>query len=156
MSNKIYISYGHKFYDPNKFDEIKNRKFNDWLNKPEGGLWAADIKSDDWLQFCKDNYYDRHRYNKSNSFKFKLSDTAKILVLHTIKDCNKIIKKYKLKTKVGKREEITAFDKYILDYERIAKDFDVIDYQDAECQSKFPYWDIDCILVLNQEVIRPL
>ena len=157
MKDTIYISYGHKFYDPKKFDRITNRKFNYWINKPAGGLWAADVKSDDWQVFCIDNNYMRHRYNKANSFKFKLTNNAKVLKIHTVDDCHSVIKKYKLsEKKMDHRQKWSIFNKYVLDYEAIAKDYDVIDYKDAECQPSFPYWDLDCILVLNQEVIRPL
>ncbi len=152
-----YISYGHKYYDPKKFDKIKNRKDNFWINKPEGGLWAADILTDDWQGFCIDNGYRRHRYNRSNSFTFTLSDNARVLKLRTDKDCADVLRKYALVDKrMNRKKEESIFNKYVLDYERIAQDYDVIDYKDEICQSCFPYWDIDCILVLHQEVIRPL
>ena len=157
MGNITYISYGHKYYDPKKFDKIKNRDTNYWLNKPVGGLWAANAVTDDWQVFCIDNCYARHRYNKANSFKFRLSKNARVLNIHTYNDCVAVIKRYKLIDKrMNSKKELSIFNKYVLDYERLAQDYDVIDYKDKDCQTCFPYWDLDCILVLNQEVIRPL
>lgn len=38
---KRYIHYGHKHFDKNLFMNIHNSMFT----KPNGGLWASDIKS---------------------------------------------------------------------------------------------------------------
>ena len=153
---KTYITYGSRKYDPAKFDPIKNRKDLVWLNKPFGGLWAADVDTDTWINFCKENSFSRRKYNKRNSFKFQIVPTARILKIDSEKTASNIIKKYSRKLKKSNREDINIFNKYSLDFEKIMKDYDVIDYVDSECQSKFPFWDVDCILVLNKNVVRPL
>lgn len=142
--SKIYIHYGHKYFEFNKFVKIKNVKWN----KPEGGLWASDIKAKyGWKNWCKDA--DFKECNAKNSFCFTLKDKSKVLIISSHDDLNKLPLEH------GVSEHINNMF-LCIDFEKLANEYDAIEVLISE-DSRLYYdlygWDCDSLLVLNKECI---
>ena len=148
MQEKIYIHYGHKQYDPKMFDEIKNRQFI----KPFGGLWASDINAEyGWKNWCKDN--DFRKCNENNSFKFKLKEGTKVLVLKTKKDLKGLPQDEDLPIWLEKNL-LNDWGNVYLDFEKLKEKYDAIEVYIDELYWKLYGWDCDSLLVLNKECIE--
>lgn len=165
--NATYVTYncGDKF-DPEKFVEIKNSVvptsrglgLDSSKPLPKTGLWATYEDEDGYLKLCK----EMGRPIKS-SFKFKLSDNARILHLFNKHDVETAMDYYNAGV-------LTLIQSYAcLNFEAIAKDYDVIHchMNDEICHPEFNYmldglyfalygWDFDSILVMNKDVVVPL
>ena len=141
--SKIYRTYGlGNQLDTSKIMPIQN--IADFA-KPHGGLWACAVESDDttaWARFVESE--DMDFKSLDSSFDFEIQDNARILRLHTKYDYEGMMEYYG-------REEI--WGEYP-DFEKILKDFDVIDFKVKELRDELYGWDIDCILVLNPSVIQ--
>ncbi|MBQ9657636.1 MAG: hypothetical protein IJV31_02575 [Clostridia bacterium] len=141
--NKIYIHYGARHFDKNLFQEIKNIPFV----KPEGGLWASDVKAKyGWKQWTEDNCFMTDKYREDNCFKFKLKENAKILMLKSKKDLEKL-PKYNVPTFNSK-----LFN--WLDFEELKKQYDAIEILIDQLYWELYGWDCDSILILNKEIIE--
>lgn len=82
---EVYIHYGSKKFNKDKFDPIKNRLFV----KPYGGLWASSINSKyGWKDWNEDSGFRECKRN--NSFKFTLKDNAKILRINCLEDMQEL------------------------------------------------------------------
>lgn len=139
MSKTTYRTYGFKF-DITKFKDIKN---NGGWNKPIGGLWSCKLINNrtPWLDFIKENpelMRDTNTY-----FDFNIKDNARILKLHTTKDYDNMMAKYSYE----------AFFKKNIDFEAIAKDFDMIDFKVRNLYFELMGWDLDSVLILNKNII---
>ena len=137
-----YIHYGSDKFDIAKFKDVENRVC---FNKPKGGLWACNVDSDyDWKDFVTENDIG---VDVSKSFCFELKPDARILSLHSKDDFYKMSDEYALKYDIL-LNMISCFD-----FERIAKDYDAIDYRVKELYDELYGWDFDSLLVLNPKVI---
>lgn len=73
--SKTYIHYGDTKFDRYKFKKIQNISS---FSKPKGGMWASDVNA----KFGWKDWNAREHFVKcldSNSFRFKLKDSAKVL-----------------------------------------------------------------------------
>ena len=136
----IFVHYGDTAFDIEKFEYVQNC---DCLPKPiNGGLWASPEDSKDgWQKINSIRPRDR------NFFKFKLTETAKILILNSKDTIDKLPK---IPCKIEKFP-------IILDFEKLSIEYDVISYKfNGEMDTLLPCWDCDCILVMNPNVVCPL
>lgn len=150
--SRVYIHYGSKKFDTERFTPIQNCYPR---NKPIGGLWASDVKAEyGWKQWCEDNGFYCERNTDDNCFRFTLAENAKILTLI----CSSDVKAMPLLGKTG------AFD-YKPNFEEILSlGYDAVDYRlSDDCGSAFDNlywylygWDCDSILVLNPNIIIPI
>lgn len=148
QEEKIYIHYGHKKYEPSMFSEIKNRQFI----KPFGGLWASDINAEyGWKNWCKDN--DFRECNEDNSFKFKLKEGSKVLVLKTKEDLKGLPQDEDSPIWLEKNL-LNDWGSVYLDFEKLKEQYDAIEVYIDELYWKFYGWDCDSLLVLNKECIE--
>lgn len=151
MSKEIYIHYGAKHFDKTKGFPIKNR-ISIW-NKPQGGLWASNIKSEfGWKDWCKQEDFADCR--EENSFKFILSDDANVYHIYCAED-------------VGKLPEREVNGKTCLlspDFEKIVENgYDAIEFHLSEEKEpedfldglyyKLYGWDCDSIVILNPDIV---
>ena len=153
--NEIYIHYGSKQYDPQKFMPIKNQILQ---IKPEGGLWASPIGCDfGWKEWCERNEF--RDCTDENSFRFKLSDNANLLIINSVDDLNGL--------PVVENPLIKISMWICLDFEKLVEDgVDAIQVNMSSDSSrgkpgdglyfKLYGWDCDSILVLNKNIIEPL
>lgn len=139
----VYLSRGIGEFSYEKFKPVKNARYSS--TKPIGGLWACDVKTDDWLKRCRDIgvYFVE---NLNHKFTFTLSGNARILKLHTKKDLEKV-KKYRI------QNDLIPISWWVLNFEKLSEDYDVIDYKVKDLYVELYEWDLDCILVLNPNVI---
>lgn len=140
-----YIHYGSAKFDLEKFKSIKNREY---FNKPIGGLWACSVDSEyDWKDFVTENNMG---LNVSESFCFEIKPDARILRLHSKADFYRMADKYSINCGIL-LSMLACFD-----FERIANDYDAIDYKVKELYDELYVWDFDSLLVLNPDVIKEI
>lgn len=150
---KEYIHYGHKEFDKNKFTKVTND--HSWV-KPTGGLWASPIDSNrSWKDFCYDN--DFRECNEENSFKFTLTEDAKVLHLRSTKDLEGIPEQ---------KDSLKLMSTYCIDFEKLMEmGYDAVELHLSEDCSpggwmdslywKLYGWDCDSIVILNPDIVVP-
>lgn len=134
-----FIHYGSSKFDPELFGEIHNL---DHRNKPEGGLWACSLESNDWYNWCHSERMFEDCLEESFTFEFKHG--TRFLMLD-----NKI--------GISKLPQTHEPDwlGYYPDFEKLKEDYDVIIYKNNhETYNALYGWDLDSLLVLNKEVIK--
>lgn len=145
MKDEIYIHYGHKSFDNELFDEIKNERA--WV-KPVGGLWASNINAKfGWKDWCKEQRF--RECSIDNSFKFKLKEDTRILKIGN----SDILKKLPIVNAPFRTSWIN------LDFEKIKENYDAIEVlisADHQLYWDLYGWDCDSLLVLNKEVIEQI
>lgn len=138
-----YIHYGSAKFDKSKFKSIENIQF---FNKPSGGLWGCEVGTKfGWKEFCELENIDW--VNLSDSFEFELTPEARVLRLHNLDDYVEFRSKYAIND-IGIKLTLGY------DFERIAKEYDVIDFKVGELYMTLYGWDVDSIVVLNPDVIK--
>ena len=138
-----YIHYGSAKFDKSKFKSIENIQF---FNKPNGGLWGCEVGTKfGWKEFCELENIDW--VNLSDSFEFELTPEARVLRLHNLDDYVEFRSKYAIND-IGIKLALGY------DFERIAKEYDVIDFKVGELYMALYGWDVDSIVVLNPDVIK--
>jgi hypothetical protein len=138
-----YIHYGSAKFDKSKFKVIENIQF---FNKPNGGLWGCEVGTKfGWKEFCELENIDW--VNLSDSFEFELTPEARVLRLHNLDDYVEFRSKYAIND-IGIKLALGY------DFERIAKEYDVIDFKVGELYMALHGWDVDSIIVLNPDVIK--
>lgn len=138
-----YIHYGSAKFDKSKFKVIENIQF---FNKPNGGLWGCEVGTKfGWKEFCELENIDW--VNLSDSFEFELTPEARVLRLHNLDDYVEFRSKYAIND-IGIKLALGY------DFERIAKEYDVIDFKVGELYMTLYGWDVDSIVVLNPDVIK--
>lgn len=145
MKERIYIHYGNKEFNKNKFNPIKNEEY--WI-KPKGGLWASPIDAlFGWKDWCKAE--DFRKCEKENSFSFSLP-SANIYMIDSVDALHSlpIIKNY---DNVPIRLTVIDFEKCIeLGYDAIELSIS----SDRKLYWELYGWDCDSILVMNPEKIK--
>lgn len=140
---KKCIHYGSAKFDKSKFKGIENIQF---FNKPSGGLWGCEVGTKfGWKEFCELENIDW--VNLSDSFEFELTPEARVLRLHNLDDYLEFRSKYAIND-IGIKLALGY------DFERIAKEYDVIDFKVGELYIALYGWDVDSIVVLNPDVIK--
>ena len=142
---KTYIHYGSTAFIEESWEPIRNEN---WI-KPHGGLWASAIDAPygwkDW-----NGTYNYQLCDETNSFKFKLKPSARILIIDSIDVLKRLHKlQYTVTTLIR--------DVYFLNFERLLEDgYDAIDFQlskDPKLYWAMYGWDCDSILVMNKDVL---
>lgn len=156
--NEWFVSYGLGEYSPEKFNTIKNRKYN---IKPEGGLWSSPQSSEyGWKDFC-----DFRENGFNNGFKFQLKPDSKVYIIDSFLDLIQV--PYKLKDPFYNN---IKFGQNFIDYEEMAKEYDAIwltvngqwDTRLPEMDGNYDIdgssinlygWDCESLLILRKECI---
>ncbi len=140
--DNIYIHYGHKKFEKDKFIEIQNQLFN----KPIGGLWASSLNSKyGWKEWNESEKLVE--CNEFNSFKFQLKKDARILEI----DSHEVVLKLPVQ---GKYDMSCCM--LLIDFEKIKNSYDAIEFlvtKDRQLYWDLYGWDCDSILILNKECI---
>lgn len=142
----IYIHYGHKHLDINKFQPVYNREV---VCKPGGGLWASSIIGyNNWIDWVIINhFYIEEKYNDKNWFKFKLKPDTKILYINNYNQLQNLphIERNIMNTFIY---DLVEF----IDYKKLSNIYDAIYIQfsnDYILYEKLDAWDCDTLLVFN-------
>lgn len=156
---KEYIHYGHKEFNINKFNQVKNQDEILWSKPRCGGLWASAIDAQrGWKQWCE--YNEFRDCNENNSFRFTLAENANVVHIYSIKDLQKLPQKLK---PLNYRSLI---NRYFIDFENaLNSGIDAIelhlseeneDDYDSYMESLYYVlygWDCDSILIMNPDII---
>lgn len=137
-----YTSYLNEPFSEDRFEPVHNLD-QPITNKPKGGLWSTPTQVDGWRKFCKEN---RNDSAGSNPFTFELKEDTRVFNLHSVKDFYIFKEKYSTYSDTS----MTVFD-----WEKVAEDWDVIDFEVKDLYFEMYSWDLDRILVLNRETIQP-
>lgn len=142
MEKEKFIHFGGKYFDPLKFVPVQNLPHR---NKPKGGLWASSTRTDyGWYEWSRDND-DFGHCRFTNAFTFELAPETRVLNLKTTEDVKKA-------AQIG---HPTVFGGLLcLDFEAIAKRYDVIDFSVAQLYMIMWGWDCDSVLILNPDVVE--
>lgn len=162
--NKLYVHYGARFFRKERMPEVKNGWH--YINsKPSGGLWASPVDAKyGWIEYCKGNDLwpnekDRRfkfwHYEPDNRFFFKLQENAVVYHIFCMEDL------FNLPERSGyvRDEDHT----YRIDFEKAVKEgIDAIELHlsdekpcdyDKQLRFQLPYWDCDCILIMNPKIV---
>lgn len=143
-----YIHFGHKKYDPDKFEAVVD---TGWI-KPYGGLWVSKYKASKfpWWVLCSQNNYVRCELE--NSFKIKLKPEARIFVINSCEDIENLPQhKNNLYKKFFIEEQV------LVDWRTLMKDYDAVEFNlsnDWAMYRKLYGWDCDCVFIMNKDVIE--
>lgn len=141
-----YIHYGHKKFQINRFDPIRNEEFR---NKPFGGLWASRTDARyGWKDWNEDEQF--RKCEEENSFRFTLSTSANVLEIHSHKDLDKISQ---VKKSLFNGSCLPDFE------ELLFGGVDAIELflsDDRELYWSLYGWDCDSILIMNPNVVEEI
>ena len=145
-----YIHYGSTAFDPSKFKPIENYG---WI-KPKGGFWASPVDAGEngWKEWCEREQFRECR--DENSFRFTLSDFARVLHLRHVTDVRNLLKE-------GIQGSALDCQRGLFgpDFEGIMRQgYDAIELHITECRALYSAmygWDVDSILIMNPDIIVP-
>lgn len=153
---KVYIHYGHSKFDPDAFEDVKNRS----RVKPDGGFWASSIDAKfGWKYWCK---VERFEISKLElSFKFKLMDNSRILTIDSLDILRELPSLESPRVRGLMDDSIAGIleNRVYLDFEKLTDEYDAIEVlisNDRRLYYALYGWDCDSILVLNKDVVIPL
>ena len=173
-----YIHYGSDFFYPSRALPARN---SDSIPKPADGtgFWGSreDGTYEDgtliygWKEWCRDSKTNPELLKRS--FRFRLSDGARLLVLQEPSDLLPLPKTapWELKDTSASLNlsdgEFPSLDQIFeqyrrnpcyLDYEKMMEEgVDAIELRNSHLFGRFlTGWDCDCVVVLNPDVIVPM
>lgn len=144
-----FVVYGLSCYNPTKFKEVTNEQ--DYLNKPEGGLWSSPANSEwGWKDWCDSEMW-RKGFGLSCGFKFKLKKSARIFAIDSLSDYRACVEKY------GKG--IRWSDRKVIDWEKISKEYDGLfltlkGFDETRIGlDGFHTWDCESMVIFNLDCV---
>jgi hypothetical protein len=146
-SNREFIVYG-KTIDSKKFIKPHNGR-NQFLNKPDGGLWSSPTNSRwCWKDWCSSENYP---IRLDVWTRFRLAPEARVLEIDCLDHLRFAFKEY------GKR--LPPYGDVVLDWNLLRAHYDAIflsEQGNSECHlplelnsPDFNGWDCECLLVLD-------
>ncbi len=144
MTKPVYIHYGARTFDLKIGFPVKSSNGHCRV-KPFGGLWASRVGDPyGWKSWCKEN--DFRICRERNSFKFTLSDNAKIKYISCINDI--------ISEPWFKAESIDILNS--IDYKQLLSEgYDGIEVTNIEPLYFAMYgWDCNSIVVLNPNIVE--
>lgn len=150
----ILIHFGASKYRKSDFQEIQNSKTITMLNKPQGGFWSCEYTPEldfrsEWELYVKDCEWDEDMLNEY--FLFKISNESKVYVIDSEEDLNILEEKY------GYNFKNSHIDCTVIDYEKMAKDYDAIYMTDDglyENMDKVASWCIESLCIFNPDIVK--
>ena len=145
-------TYKYITHFKSKFDEgkiITNLEPIETLNKPKEALWACRTDKDYWIRWYIDTFNKCPYIDKKI---FELKDGSRIFTIDNMED---VLYLAKCKYFIEDEENLYPY----LDFPNLP--FDAIEYNNAcighlfrnKYEIAFDAWDIECLLVLNPNII---
>lgn len=162
MIEEKFITYGLGNFDPEKFEPIKNTKYN---IKPKGGLWSSPKNSKfGWKDWCEAERYYKNS-GLRNYFEFNLDKSSRVYIIDNFFDLTLI--PYKI---IDPLYSSLSFGQNFIDYEEMTKDYDAIWLTaKGQWETRLPEsdglfdidghsislygWDCESLLILNKDII---
>jgi hypothetical protein len=124
------------------------------LNKPEKALWACRTDKDYWVDWYKENVDETEKYFYMNTFSLK--EGSKIFTIDRLDDVYELTEKDYFKPVI---DDIGWCKDVCLDFPNLP--YDAIEYNNAcighifkdRFEMAFNSWDVECLLVLNPDII---
>ena len=150
--NREFVVYG-KTIDSKKFVKPHNGH-NQFLNKPDGGLWASPVDSEwGWCDWCSSEDFP---ITLDVWTRFRLDPEARVLEIHCLDHLKEVFRRY------GRRHPI--FGETVLDWGLLRAHYDGVflsEQGNRECHLPMDPgapdlngWDCECLLVLDLNKIR--
>lgn len=151
-----FLNIGISNLDKDKWVAPTNAKYG---NKPIGGLWGSPLAirgkfASPWHEWC---YYEMPHWILEDCVTFELKEDTRIYEIDCLEDLEILVSNYKIPT-TPETEIITRLES-LLDFEKIARDYDAIYLTDrGEASTRFSVpslygWDCESILILNFDCI---
>ena len=143
------IHYGSNSFEKDWFASIRNINF---LNKPEGGLWASPVNSKyGWIDWCKRENFELQRLKES----FKFNCNGSFIVINKPEDLKELPLCFR-ECSIERKKLRPYFD-----FEKMAKEVDGVYLTEAgeyKTRLSFPLnfygWDCESVLIFNFNVIK--
>ena len=141
--NSVFYHYGASHLDKDKIFLLDRKD-----SKPRGGLWGSDKHQ--WEDWCKSEEFNVSHLK--THFKFKLEDSARVLVISSDEDWKKLRQRFPEATQ-------ELFDGYfVYDWKIIAKYFDALivnmNRNILSRDNGFDLFDVDSVCVFNKDVVK--
>lgn len=144
--SRTLIHYGATEFDLSKVKPLEN---GNWIKPKQGGIWFSPADTEfGWKDWCESEQF--RECDPENSFKVKLKNSTRLLVINTLQD----LKNAPLHQKNGQ---------FILDFEQIALNHDAIWLtQEGQWATRHSRpvslygWDCESVLVLNPHTFEIL
>ena len=154
-----YIHYGSSTFEPLRWNPIRNAPIELSFEKPTGGLWASPVGAKlGWETWCRSQEFCLNEL--SECFEFELSSDARVLKItseEVVQSLPRILNDPTVNELMQRYSRLSVrAPKYPIDYELLAKDYDVIEFLASGFSlpnKVLSGWDCDCILVMNKDVI---
>lgn len=150
MYTNQYIHYGHKTFNKDKFQQIRNVPMDSWV-KPSGGLWASATDARyGWKDWCEEEEF--RECTEENSFIFHFKQGAKVFLIDGLTSLNKLPRR-----DTGR---LGPNSLYLIDFEQCLRNgIDAIElmlYGPAQNELYWALygWDCDSVLVMNPDCIE--
>ena len=161
-TKKTYIHYGNTKLDRSRFGSKISRRFTLGSKPDFGCLWASPMDDDSftWKDWCDCEGF--MKCDENNSFKFSLTDNAKVLNIYTENYIIHYIQRNPLFGNtftamfIDENEHIRTGICDSIDFQKILNDgYDGIELFNARSlhYTVFNSWDCDSIVVFNPDVI---
>ncbi|MEG1596745.1 MAG: hypothetical protein RR359_00550 [Bacilli bacterium] len=162
LLNKEFISVGTQELYLERWMNV-NRRFDNFSLKPRGGLWATEFYYFenyvcDWLDFICDHESYSFGMNLEDAVIFKLKKEARVCLLETKEDLQKISKCYPsfhYQLTFFNQKELARY--YLIDYEKLSLQYDAvyISYRYAKDNAKEEIsFGCDSLIIMNPSVIN--
>lgn len=153
MNETKYVTYLRNDFDANYFFSLPSLKVNRINKKPVDALWGSLLDEPDdyysWrLWATSEDFYDRPMSQLSKVV-YHLKDSARIYQMYTKKDFQRLRDKFpaRLDNYFGLDED------KLIDWQKVAEYYDVIDFRVRNLYWELYTWDCDCICILNKDCI---
>ncbi|PKR82397.1 hypothetical protein [Heyndrickxia camelliae] len=127
MVTQLYI---HPWYKEDEFSLKKVEPIENYLSKPNGGLWTSSYNPDFGSAWLKSGYVEIK--NGIEGYLINVSNDAKVLYVDTLEKAKEVAKKYYLGS-------FLTTD--IFDFEKMSKEYDGINVSNGGLLKISPFWE---------------
>lgn len=152
-SDTSYMHYGNKVFYAEHFHSVGT---SGYTLKPTHGFWGSVENSENgWKQWCQKEGFCGDKLDLC--LRFNLMPNAKVMKVQTLDDIAYLIKNYPAPF----TSKISIYESYVrmglpykaIDYGKMSKDFDGIEYSYTKLGNILGQWDCDSVIIFNPDVI---
>lgn len=156
--DRLYIHYGTKVFDRDKFEAIKNPGIHSIVIKPYPGtgFWGSPVDSEyNWKSWCEDSEF--RDYDEDNCVKFRIKEPDRIIFINDQESFDWLMQNYLTNIK-----GIDVYGKHCckpgLDFEKMLNDgyvaIEVSITNYWRLYNELYGWDCDSIVVFTADAME--